>query len=263
MVLERITTDIMFLAMPMFTISIMLFIYLGSKRTSTKIATIISLFILTGLLAFTTSHYWEAKEIEVYYQQIRTMYPSNGSLEIYNQDTPISSEWFRENILEYFPPQTYEGVERIIIQNEIITEDNRTVEGLYNSKIKTIYVSQNLPFLAYIPLMRYVLSHELAHHYWFQNMTTQQQKEWEELYNQTTHWGYGMTYAKTDYQEDFAEEIAIIMVEQTIDTNKEKIEFIQQNYLKPLHLNYNIEPYDSFYIVQQSAPSNQSALAIT
>jgi len=172
-----------------------------------------------------------------------------GETIIENDNSSMSVEYFKEKILNQFPNQTWSGVARIEIKQFI--EKNKPYQtyeayGVYypashEVKLKVTSVDEMLRNTA----------HEFAHWYWFDKMTDEQRAEWTRLYKQTKV--FSSEYARTDEKEDFAETVSYIVAWKAVETDQEKIDFIVKNYLKPLHLDYEITKSSSgdFFVVQQ------------
>ena len=183
-------------------------------------------------------------------QQYYILHVFTGQTIIRNDNSSMSVEFFRENVLNELPNQTWNGVAIITLKEfiEAKEKDNFHYEtyGIY-------YPSSHGIKLKVIPLsdMRRNMAHEAAHWYWFDQMTDAQHLEWAQLYAKTKR--FSSSYARTDEKEDFAETVSFIIAWRSVTTDQEKVDFIVKNYLKPLHLDYEITKSSSgdFFVVQQ------------
>jgi len=184
-------------------------------------------------------------------QQYYIFHTFTGQTIIQNDNSSMSVEYFKENILDTLPNETWRGVAIITLKQHIESKevDNLFYEtyGIYypashEIKLKAISVSE----------MRRNMAHEAAHWYWFDKMTDKQHEEWAELYAKTQR--FSSSYARTNEKEDFAETVSFVVAWKSVTTDQEKIDFIVKNYLKPLQLDYEISKSSSgdFFVVQQS-----------
>jgi hypothetical protein len=183
-------------------------------------------------------------------QQFYILHQFTGQTIIENDNSSMSVEYFKENVLNELPNQTWNGVAIITLKQfiEIKEQGNYFYEtyGIY-------YPSSHEIKLKVMPLsdMRRNMAHEAAHWYWFDKLTDAQRKEWTQLYAKTQR--FSSSYARTNEKEDFAETVSFIVAWKSVTTDQEKIDFIVKNYLKPLHLDYEITKSSSgdFFVVQQ------------
>ena len=168
-------------------------------------------------------------------QQYYILHFFTGQTVIENANSSMSADYFRENVLNPLPNQTWTGIARISVVPFIELKQ----DAQYSFETLGIYLPASheikLKVIA-IDDMKRNLAHEFAHWYWFDKLTYAQKKEWSKLHAETKRWN--SDYAKTNDMEDFAETVSFIIVWRSVVTDQEKVDFIVKNYLKPLKLEY-------------------------
>ena len=166
-------------------------------------------------------------------QQYYILHIITGQTIIKNDNSSMSVKYFKENILNTLPNQTWNGVAKITLKQFI---DNNEKNDYYYETEGIYYPSSHSIKLKVMQIedMRKNMAHEAAHWYWFNKLTNTQQKEWAQLYTKTQK--FSSDYAKTSEREDFAETTSYIIAQHQVTTDQEKIDFITKNYLKPLNL---------------------------
>jgi len=178
------------------------------------------------------------------YQGIYTMHEITGNRILINDKTVMTTDYFKQTVLDTLPPQTYEGIAQITLTNHIKGQNEQykgkgfETLGIYYEISHTVELLPEAKHYYLSPTeFKRNMAHEAAHWYWFDRLTPAQRAQWTQLYQSTQNWA--SEYATSDEKEDFAETVSFIIVNRAVVTDPAKIAFIEQNYLKPLNITFN------------------------
>lgn len=229
------------ITLPIILIILSILNALQKTEKNSKIETIIK---IISVYATITTFAWV-----INFEQYNILHTITQQTIIENEGSEMTAEYFKENILNTLPNQTWQGISKITLKSHIqTTEENDLLYETYG--IYHPYTNEIQLKVIQINEMKRNTAHELAHYYWFNKLTKKQRKEWKKLHENTRK--FSSEYAKTNEEEDFAETISYIIAYKSVTTDQEKIDFIIENYIKPLNLKYNItkqQQNQNFYIV--------------